>query len=112
MAYHSRVWGVQVWRLAPHIPKCPLYWTESCKKRLTALVNLYIILTEHLFEYAAWEAGIMVHSEMDVINKIRNSSDPERSIQIATEIILDYLMQRESSQLQSAALPPEPCAAT
>lgn len=54
----------------------------------------------------------MLHSEMEVINKIRNSSDPERAMQIATEIILDYLKQRESSQLRSAALQQELCAAT
>ena len=54
----------------------------------------------------------MVHSEIDVINKIRDSKDPERAMQIAAEIILDYLMQRESSQSQSAALQPEPYAAT
>ena len=54
----------------------------------------------------------MVHSEMDVINKIRESKDPERAMQIATEIILDYLMRRESSQLQSAVQKPEPCAVT
>lgn len=54
----------------------------------------------------------MVHNEVEVINKIRNSSDPERAMQIATEIILDHLMQRESSQLRSAALPQELCAAT
>lgn len=54
----------------------------------------------------------MLHSEMEVINKIRNSSDPERAIQIATDIILDYLEQRESSQLRSAALLQELCAAT
>ena len=54
----------------------------------------------------------MVHSEMDVINKIRNSSDPERALQIATDIILDYLEQRESSQSQSAALPQVLCAVT
>ena len=54
----------------------------------------------------------MVHNELDVINKIRNSRDPERAIEIATEIILDYLKQKESSQSQSAALPQVPCAAT
>ena len=54
----------------------------------------------------------MVHSEIDVINKIRDSKDPERAMQIATAVILDYLMQRESSRSQSAALPPEPCAVT
>ena len=54
----------------------------------------------------------MVHNEIDVINKIRESKDPERAMRIATEIILDYLMQRESSQSQSADQQPEPCAAT
>ena len=54
----------------------------------------------------------MVHSEIDVINKIRESKDPDRAMQIATEIILDYLMQKESSRLQSADQPPEPYAAT
>ena len=54
----------------------------------------------------------MVHSEIDVINKIRGSKDPERAMQIAAEIILDYLMQKESFQSQSADQPPEPYAAT
>lgn len=54
----------------------------------------------------------MVHTEVDVLNKIRNSSDPELAMQIATGIILSHLMQRESSQSQSAVLPQEFCAAT
>lgn len=55
----------------------------------------------------------MLHNrEIEVINKIRNSSNPERALQIAAEIILDYLEQRESSQSQSAALLQELCAAT
>lgn len=54
----------------------------------------------------------MVHSEMDVINKIRNSSDPERAMQIATDVILDHLKQKEFFLSQSVALPQEPCAAT
>ena len=54
----------------------------------------------------------MVHSEIEVINKIRNSKDPDRAMEIATAIILDYLMQRESSQSQSAVPLPEPCAIT
>ena len=53
----------------------------------------------------------MVHSEIDVINKIRDSKDPERAMQIATEIILDYLMQREFSQLQLAVPLQESCEA-
>jgi hypothetical protein len=43
-----------------------------------------------------------MRDENDVITKIRESKDPDRAIQIATEIILDYLMQKESSRLQSA----------
>ena len=54
----------------------------------------------------------MLHSEMEVVRKIRESKDPERAIQIATNVILDYLEQRESSQSQSAALPQELCVAT
>ena len=53
----------------------------------------------------------MAYSENDVINKIRESRDPDRAMQIATEIIIDYLMQRESSQLQSAVPLLEPCGA-
>ena len=53
----------------------------------------------------------MAHNEIDVINKIRKSKDPDRAMQIATEIILDYLKQRESSQLQSAVPLPELCEA-
>ena len=54
----------------------------------------------------------MLHSEMVVLSKIRESKDPERALQIATDIILDYLKQRESSQSQSADLLLELCAAT
>ena len=54
----------------------------------------------------------MVHSEMEVIHKIRNSKDPELAMQVATDIILNHLKQLEFSQSQSAALPQEPCAAT
>jgi hypothetical protein len=53
----------------------------------------------------------MEHNENDVINKIRESKDTDRALQIATEIILDHLMQRESSRLQSAVPLPEPCVA-
>ena len=54
----------------------------------------------------------MLHSEMEVVRKIRESKDPERAIQIAMDVILDYLEQRESSQSQSADLQLELCAAT
>ena len=80
---------------------------------LTIVLMLGIIANiERLFEYSTLEARLMVHSEMEVINKIRNSRDPERALQIATDIILDHLKQRESSQSQSAVLQQEPCAVT
>lgn len=80
---------------------------------LTIAKKLGIILNiERLFEYAAREAGIMVHSEMEVIQKIRNSKNPERAMQVATDIILSHLKRLESSQSRSAALPQGPCAAT
>ena len=53
----------------------------------------------------------MAHNEIDVINKIRGSKDPDRAMQIATEIILDYLKQIESSRLQPAVPLPEFCEA-
>ena len=54
----------------------------------------------------------MVHSEIEVINKIRESKDPERALRVATAIILDHLMQRESSHTQSAVPQSESSAAT
>ena len=46
----------------------------------------------------------MNENEIKLINKIRNSNDPERALQIATDIILAYLAQKESAQSKSAAL--------
>jgi hypothetical protein len=54
----------------------------------------------------------MTKNEQELIDIIRTSKDPELAMQIATEIILNHLVQREYSQSQSAALPPEPYAAT
>ena len=54
----------------------------------------------------------MLHSEMVVLCKIRESEDPERALKIATDVILEYLKQRESSPQQSAAQPQELCAVT
>ena len=48
-----------------------------------------------------------MYSEYDVISKIRESRDPDNAIRIATEIILDYLAQKESSQSLSADPLPE-----
>jgi hypothetical protein len=46
----------------------------------------------------------MNENEIKLINKIRNSNDPERALEIATDIILAYLAQKESDQSQPAAL--------
>ena len=109
-AYHLRCGGVQVWRLAP--PHSEITCRKLSKFNvLTIYVVLGIIVLEHLFDYATRGHGIMIHSEMEVINKIRNSKDPERALQIATEIILDHLKKKESSQSQSSFLPQEFCEA-
>ena len=52
----------------------------------------------------------MNENEIKIINKIRNSNDPELALQIATDVILAYLIQKESAQSQSAALLQEACA--
>lgn len=46
----------------------------------------------------------MNENEINLINRIRNSNDPERALQIATDVILAYLTQKEFSQPKSAAL--------
>ena len=113
MAYHPWVWGWLVWRLAPPHLYRPLFGTVNVNSLLTFLQILFIILNiEQVFDYATKGAGIMLHSEMVVLCKIRESKDPERALQIATDVILEYLKQRESSPPRSAALPQELCAAT
>lgn len=52
----------------------------------------------------------MSQGEIDIITKIRNSKDPDLAIKIATEIVITYLIQKESSRSQSACLQPESCA--
>jgi hypothetical protein len=50
--------------------------------------------------------------EIEVITKIRNSKDPDLALQIATEIVISYLMQKESYRSQSACHQPEASATT
>ena len=50
--------------------------------------------------------------EINVITKIRNSKDPDLALQIATEIVTDYLIQKESSRSQLACLLPEASSTT
>ena len=40
----------------------------------------------------------MMQKEIEVLNKIRESKDPERAMNIAMEILLNHLAQRESCQ--------------
>ena len=51
----------------------------------------------------------MAYTESDVINKIRNSKNPNMAMQIAIEIITDHLMQLESSPVQSDDPQQESC---
>ena len=117
MAYHSSVWGRIVWRLKPSHFLTRL----NTPGLLDIFRQIFIDYSEH-FTYTDFRTlvrllcvrkgiGKMAYNENDVIKKIRESRDPDRAMQIATEIILDYLMQRESSQLQSADPLPEPCVA-
>ena len=53
----------------------------------------------------------MVHKEIEVIHKIKNSKDPERALQIAMEIIRSHLAQRESCQEPLPAPQQEICEA-
>ena len=54
----------------------------------------------------------MAQDEIEVIKRIRESKDPDLALRIATEIVIAYLMQKESSQSQPACLLPEPFSAT
>jgi hypothetical protein len=53
----------------------------------------------------------MAHSEIEVLNKIRASKDPERAMQKAMEILLNHLIQIESCQSQPPVPPAEACEA-
>lgn len=50
----------------------------------------------------------MAQDEIEIIKKIRESKEPDLALKIATEIVIAYLMQKESSQSQPACLLPEP----
>ena len=69
---------------------------------------LYIIILERLFDYATKGAGIMTQNEMELLNLIRDSDDPERAMQVAVEIICQYIEQPLSCQAQAAACLPAP----
>lgn len=70
------------------------------------------------FPYTIFRTNVCVYrgvhcmneNEIMLINRIRKSNDPEMALRIATDIILAYLTQKESSQSQSAALLQEACA--
>lgn len=50
----------------------------------------------------------MTNNELDLLNLIRESENPEQSLHIAIEIILSYLEQHESFGEPSVAYLPEP----
>ena len=45
----------------------------------------------------------MSNNEIELINMIRENDNPEQALLIATQVILDYLKQHESSEEQVAA---------
>lgn len=45
----------------------------------------------------------MSKNEVELINMIRESENPDQALMVAATIILDYLKQRESSGVQAAA---------
>lgn len=51
----------------------------------------------------------MSKNEIELIQIISNSKNPEQSIMKATIIIIDFLKQHGSSEEQAAAYPPELC---
>ena len=53
----------------------------------------------------------MTFFELELLRTFRNSEDPERALQIATEIILDHLKHLESSHTQSEPPMQEACVA-
>jgi hypothetical protein len=52
----------------------------------------------------------LAQDEIEIIKKIRESKEPDLALKIATEIVIAYLIQKESSRSQSACLQPESCA--
>lgn len=49
----------------------------------------------------------MVHSELDVIKKIRESKDPEKAMRLVVEITRSFLALTEASQSESLSAPEE-----
>lgn len=51
----------------------------------------------------------MTENEKELINIIRENDNPEQALMTATVIILDFLKQLESSEVQVPAYPSELC---
>ena len=49
----------------------------------------------------------MTEFENELIQLIRNASNPAQAAEIATAVILSYLSQRESCQVPAVSCPPE-----
>ena len=45
----------------------------------------------------------MTANEIELINLIRENDNPEQALTVAVEVILTYLKQHESSEVQAAA---------
>lgn len=49
----------------------------------------------------------MTDNERELLNIIRNSNNPERALELALNIIVDFLTPPESFREPSSACPPE-----
>ena len=58
--------------------------------------------------YIAKGDQVMTENERQLINIIRNNENPEQALITATAIILDFLTQRGSSEVQAADSPRVP----
>lgn len=67
-----------------------------------------ILVIERLFANATREARIMTENEMELVTMIRESDDPERAVQVAIEIICQYIGQPLSCPEPAAACLPAP----
>ena len=50
----------------------------------------------------------ITENEKQLINLIRENDNPAEALMIATAVIVDFLKQHESSEVQAAACPREP----
>ena len=75
---------------------------------LTVYFAWLIMETEHTFGQAnSKEDFAMTDHELELLYIIRNSENPEKTLQIALELMIDFLVKHEVPQDTSSVRPPE-----